>query len=94
MSTEPPRSPEELRLDQALGEAIRRRRSNLKWSQERLADESAPMSKKTIGRIEKGTVSMKTPQMYRISNAFEISLGVLYQDARDLLDEGWRPSED
>ncbi len=76
------------RLDLCLGEAIRILRVTRRWSQDELAAR-VRLSKKTIGRIEKGQTSMSTPQMFRIATALGVEVGDLVQRATDLQAEGF-----
>lgn len=66
-------------LDKALSKAVRILRNVHDWNQDDLAGHTG-LSKRTIVRIEGGQ-SMKLPQMYRISQAFGLSMPQLLAEA-------------
>lgn len=62
------RSPDGVRAE--LGEAIRERRHELHWSQERLARE-ASVNAETIRQLERGITEPKQATLEKISRALE-----------------------
>jgi transcriptional regulator with XRE-family HTH domain len=60
---------------------IRRKREDLRWSQETLAEKlsarGVPMHWTTIAKIEKGTRSVRIDEAAAIADLFEVSLDVL-----------------
>jgi len=67
-----------------MGEAIRKERHALNWSQERLAD-AAELSAESLGRIERGEAVVTYPRLLDILYALDLSeaacVNMLRQDA-------------
>ncbi|WP_306365505.1 helix-turn-helix transcriptional regulator [Nocardia sp. CC227C] len=76
------------KLDLALGEAIRILRLERRWSQDDLAYRSH-ISKRTIGRIERGESSLQMPQMFKIATALGLELPDIMQRASELQAKGF-----
>jgi DNA-binding XRE family transcriptional regulator len=64
----------------ALGAAIRRRRSKVKLSQEKLAG-LADLDRSYLGQIERGENSVAIHPLIRIANALNTTLAELFTDA-------------
>lgn len=69
-------SPEAVRL----GQAIRRRRENLKLSQDVFAD-IAGMHRSYVGFVERGEQNLTLDTMTKIAAALKVSLAVLVKEA-------------
>lgn len=63
-----------------LGLAIRRRRQELGWSQERLA-EVADVHRNFVGHIERGEQNVSIDSLVRFSVALKTRLSALFTDA-------------
>ena len=63
-----------------LGLAIRHRREELGWSQERLA-EIADVHRNFVGHIERGEQNVSIDSLVRFSAALKTKLAVLFADA-------------
>ena len=63
-----------------LGLAIRRRRQEMGWSQERLA-EVADMHRNFVGHIERGEQNVSIDSLIRFSTALKTSLADLFANA-------------
>ncbi len=63
-----------------LGLAIRRRRQELGWSQEKLA-EVADLHRNFIGHAERGEQNLSIDSLVRFSFALKTKLAVLFADA-------------
>ena len=63
-----------------LGLAIRRRRQELGWSQERLA-EVADIHRNFVGHVERGEQNVSIDSLVRFSAALKTSLAALIADA-------------
>lgn len=63
-----------------LGLAIRRRRQELGWSQERLA-EIADVHRNFVGYIERGEQNVSIDSLVRFSAALKTTLSALFADA-------------
>lgn len=70
-------------LDRQLGEAVRilRVTHRERWSQEELGKRSR-LSKRTMGRIEKGQATMTVTQMHHIATALGVTMGELLEVAQ------------
>lgn len=66
-------------LKKAVGLRIKRKREQLKLSQEKLA-ELCELSPNYIGCIERGKNMAKVLTLHKIANKLGISLGVLFKD--------------
>ena len=62
------------------GIAIRRRRQELGWSQERLA-EVADVHRKFVGHVERGEQNISIDSQIRFAAALKTSLAALFDDA-------------
>jgi transcriptional regulator with XRE-family HTH domain len=71
----------------ALGEALRRRRAELGWTQEELADQ-AHTDLRQIGGIERGTRNPSYLTLVRLAGALRVRPGELVTLADRVLDEG------
>ncbi len=74
-------SPDQLFI--ALGLAIRRRRENLKLSQERFADDNG-MSASYYGKIERGDHNLTLWNYFRIAEGLNVSAWQLLKEAENL----------
>ena len=63
-----------------LGLAVRRRRQDLGWSQERLA-EIADVHRNFVGHVERGEQNVSIDSLVRFSVALKTSLADLFADA-------------
>ena len=63
-----------------LGLAIRRRRRELGWSQERLA-EFADVHRNFVGLVERGEQNVSIDSLVRFSAALKTSLARIFEDA-------------
>ncbi|HVX16331.1 MAG TPA: helix-turn-helix transcriptional regulator [Pirellulales bacterium] len=76
MAKKKPHSPEAVRL----GQAIRRRRENLKLSQDVFAD-VAGMHRSYVGFIERGEQNLTLDTMTKVAAALKVTLAVLVKEA-------------
>lgn len=61
-------------LPKRLGDRVRILRAQRQWSQEVLA-ELAGMHRNYIGHVERGELNVSFEKVYRLANAFEMSVG-------------------
>lgn len=78
----PPRS----RQHAAFGEAVRRRRQKLGWSQRELAEKMFT-EEKQVGEIERGVRNPRLQAVFELESALGIGLGELFGLYDQILDE-------
>ena len=61
----------------SIGEKIKARRTELKWSQRELSDKMGYSNHSTIARIESGTVDIPQSKIVRFSEVLGVSVGYL-----------------
>lgn len=61
----------------SIGEKIKARRSELKWSQRELSDKMGYSNHSTIARIESGTVDIPQSKIMKFSEVLGVSVGYL-----------------
>ena len=61
----------------SIGEKIKARRTELKWSQRELSDKMGYSNHSTIARIESGTVDIPQSKIVRFSAVLGVSVGYL-----------------
>lgn len=79
----PPRS----RQHAAFGEAVRRRRAELGWSQRELAEKMFT-DVKQVGEIERGIRNPSLQAVFDLESVLEIGLGKLFSAYDRILEEG------
>jgi transcriptional regulator with XRE-family HTH domain len=65
-----------VRVERQFGQAVRRLREQLHWSQERLAAE-ADLNRSYVGEIERGSVTASIATAAKLAAALEVSLSEL-----------------
>lgn len=84
----PPRkTPPRSRRHAAFGEAVRRRRAELGWSQRELAEKMFT-DEKQVGEIERGIRNPTLQAVFDLESVLEIQLGALFAHYDRILDEG------
>jgi transcriptional regulator with XRE-family HTH domain len=66
------------RVSQIFGHVIRRRREELRWSQEALADR-AQLNRSYLGEVERGSAVPSLATMDKLAAALELRLSVLLE---------------
>ena len=61
----------------SIGEKIKTRRTELKWSQRELSDKIGYSNHSTIARIESGTVDIPQSKIVKFSEVLGVSIGYL-----------------
>lgn len=61
----------------SIGEKIKARRTELKWSQRELSDKMGYSNHSTIARIESGTVDIPQSKIMKFSEVLGVSVGYL-----------------
>jgi len=66
------------RVSKTFGGVVRRRREELRWSQEALADR-AQLNRSYLGEVERGSVVPSLATMDKIAAALELRLSVMLE---------------
>jgi transcriptional regulator with XRE-family HTH domain len=80
LAIQPSRSAKRIHHRYLLGLAIRRRRQELVWSQEQLA-EVADVHRNFVGHVERGEQNVSIDSLVRFSAALKTNLSSLFADA-------------